>query len=74
MSIIHVVQCVISGAIMSIVFFSIFIEILSWPVEFELSALIIMLRMSETVGIGIVNVFVLRGYIFLSTSTGCTGI
>ena len=73
-SIICVVKCVISGAIVLIVFFIIFIEMLSCPVECEFGALIIMFRMSSNVGSGISNVFSLRGYINFNTSIGFTGI
>ena len=68
------VRCVKSGAIMSIVFLIIFMEMLSWPVECEFGALMIMLRMSSTDGIGMVNVFVFLVYICLRTSTGLSGI
>ena len=72
--IICVVRCVNSGAIISMVFLIIFIDMLSWPVECEFGALIIMLRMSSTDGIGIENVLVFLVYICFSTSTGLTGI
>ena len=69
-----VVRCVKIGAIISMVFFSISIDILSCPVDCEFGALMIIFLMSSTVGIGIVNVFVFLGYICFSTSTGLTGI
>ena len=58
---------------MSIVFLTIFIDILSCPVECEFGALIIMFRMSSTVGSGIENVLLFRGYICFNTSIGLTG-
>ena len=69
-----VVRCVNSGAIISMVFLIIFIDMLSWPVECEFGALIIMLRMSSTDGIGMEKGLVYLGYICLRTSTGLTGI
>ena len=72
-SIICVVKCVISGVIVLIVFFIIFIEMMSCPVECEFGALIIILRMSSSVGSGISKVFSLRGYINFNTSIGLTG-
>ena len=68
-----VVKCVTSGAIVSMVFLTMFIDMLSCPVECELGALIIMFRMSSNVGSRIENVLVFRGYICLSTSIGLTG-
>ena len=68
-----VVKCVKSGAMMSMVFLIMFMEMLLWPVECEFGALMIMLRMSSTDGIGMVNVFVFLVYICLRTSTGLTG-
>ena len=64
----------ISGAMMSMVFFIMFIDMLSWPVECEFGALIIMFRMSSTVGIGMENMFLFLGYISFNTSIGLTGI
>merc|ERR1712115_4791 len=66
--IICVVRYVISGAIVLIVFLIIFIDMLSCPVECEFGALIIIFRMSSSVGSGISNVFWLRGYINFNTS------
>ena len=66
--IICVVRCVTNGAIMSMVFFIMFIDMLSWPVECEFGAFIIMFLMSSMVGIGIENVFLFLGYICLRTS------
>ena len=71
-NIICVVKCVISGPMVSIVFLTMFIDILSCPVECELGALIIMFRMSSSVGSGIEKVLVFRGYICFKTSIGLT--
>ena len=67
------VRCVKIGAIISMVFLIMSIDILSCPVECEFGALMIIFLMSSIVGIGIVKVFVFLGYICLSTSTGLTG-
>ena len=63
----------INGAIVLIVFLMIFMDMLSCPVECEFGALIIIFRMSSSVGSGISNVFWLRGYINFNTSIGFTG-
>ena len=68
-----VVRWVISGAIISTVFFSIFIDMWSWPTEFLLLDLSIMFFMSDTVGRGMVKVFLFLGYMFLSIYIGETG-
>merc|ERR1712240_964781 len=51
-----VVRCVMMGAIVSIVFLIISIDMLSCPVEYELGAFMIMFLISSTEGNGILNV------------------
>ena len=59
-----VVRWVINGAIIVMVFLSMFIEMLSWPVEcFDFDFLIICV-MSAIVGIGMVKFDCALGYIF----------
>ena len=63
----------INGAIISKVFLSMFMEILSWPTECVLLDFKIILRISLIVGIGIIKVLGLWGNIFFKISMGVTG-
>ena len=69
----RVVRCVINEAIMVVVLFSIFIEMLSCPTECLHFDFLIICVMSAIVGIGMVNSDCALGYIFFSISIGVTG-
>ena len=70
---IWVVRCVIRGAIVSIVFLSIFMEMLSWPTEFLLLDFKMIFLMSDICGRGMVNVLLTLGYMFFRMSMGVLG-
>ena len=71
-SIICFIRCVISGAIVFVVFLSIFMDMLSCPTEFLLFAFLIMSVIALVVGIGISSVTFDLGYIFFIISIGVT--
>ena len=69
---IWVVRCVIRGAIVSIVFLSILMKMLSWPTDFLLLDFKMIFLMSDICGRRIVNVLLTLGYMFLRMSIGDT--
>ena len=72
--IIWVVRWVIRGAMVWMVFLSIFIEMWSCPTEFLLFDFNIIFLMSDTCGRGMVNVLFILEYMFFRMSMGDTGI